>query len=193
MSCRGAQQRSFLAMPISLTKPGEIPSRRGPAARRRCWKRAASSTVGDLLSYLPFRYEDRIRFTPIAEIIPGQVQTIFADVTGGGGTVRFKRRRRCDLSRRGARRFRHGVRPIFSRRISRRKIERRAETGVARQSGGGSLSPGPPGDGEPANGIGGQPPTARRRIPPKSAASFRSMKRSARSVRACCAASCTAC
>src|SRR5277367_2598713 len=52
-------------------------------------------TVGDLLSYLPFRYEDRIRFTPIAEIIPSQVQTIFAEVTGGGGTtVRFQRSRR---------------------------------------------------------------------------------------------------
>src|SRR5580693_7705978 len=52
-------------------------------------------TVGDLLSYLPFRYEDRLRFTPIAEIIPGQVQTIFAEVTGGGGTsVRFQRSRR---------------------------------------------------------------------------------------------------
>jgi len=52
------------------------------------------ATVGDLLSYLPFRYEDRIRFTPIAEIVPGQVNTIFAEVTGGGGsTVRFRRGR----------------------------------------------------------------------------------------------------
>jgi ATP-dependent DNA helicase RecG len=52
------------------------------------------TTVGDLLSYLPFRYEDRIRFTHIAEIVPGQVHTILAEVTGGGGsTVRFKRGR----------------------------------------------------------------------------------------------------
>jgi ATP-dependent DNA helicase RecG len=52
------------------------------------------ATVGDLLSYLPFRYEDRIRFTPIAEIVPGQVYTIHAEVTGGGGsTVRFSRGR----------------------------------------------------------------------------------------------------
>src|ERR1700722_19016317 len=51
-------------------------------------------TVGDLLSYLPFRYEDRIRFTPIAEIIPGQVHTIFAEVSGGGvSTVQFRRGR----------------------------------------------------------------------------------------------------
>jgi ATP-dependent DNA helicase RecG len=52
------------------------------------------TTVGDLLSYLPFRYEDRIRFTHIAEIAPGQVHTILAEVTGGGGsTVRFRRGR----------------------------------------------------------------------------------------------------
>jgi ATP-dependent DNA helicase RecG len=52
------------------------------------------ATVGDLLSYLPFRYEDRIRFTPIAEMIPGQVHTVLAEVTGGGGgTVRFARSR----------------------------------------------------------------------------------------------------
>jgi ATP-dependent DNA helicase RecG len=52
------------------------------------------ATVSDLLSYLPFRYEDRIRFTCIAELIPGQVHTICAEVTaGGGGTVRFMRGR----------------------------------------------------------------------------------------------------
>jgi ATP-dependent DNA helicase RecG len=51
-------------------------------------------TAGDLLGYLPFRYEDRIRFTKIAEIIPGQVSTILAEVViGGGGTVRFARGR----------------------------------------------------------------------------------------------------
>ena len=49
------------------------------------------ATVGDLLGYQPFRYEDRIRFTKIAEIIPGQVQTILAEVAeGGGSTVRFR-------------------------------------------------------------------------------------------------------
>src|ERR1700690_3975587 len=52
------------------------------------------ATVGDLLGYLPFRYEDRIRFTPIAEIIPGQVQTIYAEVATGGSTVRFARARK---------------------------------------------------------------------------------------------------
>jgi ATP-dependent DNA helicase RecG len=52
------------------------------------------TTVADLLGYLPFRYEDRIRFTHIAEIIPGQVHTIMGEVvSGGGGTVRFMRGR----------------------------------------------------------------------------------------------------
>jgi ATP-dependent DNA helicase RecG len=52
------------------------------------------STVGDLLGYLPFRYEDRIQFTPIAGIVPGQVHTILAEVaSGGGNTVRFRRGR----------------------------------------------------------------------------------------------------
>ncbi|MGD0963705.1 MAG: ATP-dependent DNA helicase RecG [Candidatus Acidiferrales bacterium] len=52
------------------------------------------ATVSDLLCYLPFRYEDRIRFTRIADIIPGQVHTICAEVSGGGGgTVRFLRGR----------------------------------------------------------------------------------------------------
>src|SRR5277367_4458897 len=52
------------------------------------------ATVGDLLGFLPFRYEDRMRFTPIAEIVPGEVHTILAEVaSGGGNTVRFARAR----------------------------------------------------------------------------------------------------
>jgi ATP-dependent DNA helicase RecG len=48
-------------------------------------------TVADLLGYLPFRYEDRVRFTKIAEIAPGQIVTVFGEVgAGGGNTVRFR-------------------------------------------------------------------------------------------------------
>lgn len=50
------------------------------------------TSVGDLLSYLPFRYEDRIRFTPIAELIPGQIATAKVEVESGS-LVRFARRR----------------------------------------------------------------------------------------------------
>ena len=49
-------------------------------------------SVADLLSYLPFRYEDRIRFTPIAEAVPGQVYTIQAEITSGAA-IRFARDR----------------------------------------------------------------------------------------------------
>jgi ATP-dependent DNA helicase RecG len=46
-------------------------------------------TVEDLLYRLPFRYEDRARFTPIREITPGGVFTVLAEVTAGG-LVRFR-------------------------------------------------------------------------------------------------------
>ncbi len=46
-------------------------------------------TVADLLHYLPFRYEDRIRLTPIAELQPGGVYTISAEVESGH-TVHFR-------------------------------------------------------------------------------------------------------
>jgi ATP-dependent DNA helicase RecG len=49
------------------------------------------TTVSELLNYLPFRYEDRIHFTPIAQVVPGQVHTVMATVAGGGGTVRYTR------------------------------------------------------------------------------------------------------
>ncbi len=48
-------------------------------------------TVEDLLGYLPFRYEDRTRFTPIREVQPGNVYTLQAEVVSGGA-VRYARR-----------------------------------------------------------------------------------------------------
>jgi ATP-dependent DNA helicase RecG len=49
-------------------------------------------TLEDLLYYLPFRYEDRVRFTAIREIQPGGTYTVLAEV-GSGGTVRYARSR----------------------------------------------------------------------------------------------------
>ena len=49
-------------------------------------------TVGDLLGYLPFRYEDRIHFTPIAEILPGGIYTLQGLVVDAG-VARFTRGR----------------------------------------------------------------------------------------------------
>ncbi len=49
-------------------------------------------TFEDLLGYLPFRYEDRIRFAKIREIVPGQVYTLRAQVLSGS-LVRYSRAR----------------------------------------------------------------------------------------------------
>src|SRR5271155_3542813 len=40
-------------------------------------------TLGDLLNYLPFRYEDRIRFSTIKELVPGNVYTLRVTVLSG--------------------------------------------------------------------------------------------------------------
>ncbi|HXT85573.1 MAG TPA: ATP-dependent DNA helicase RecG, partial [Verrucomicrobiae bacterium] len=50
------------------------------------------TTIGHLLSYLPFRYEDRIHFTRIAELAPGQAATVEAQVESSS-LVRFAGRR----------------------------------------------------------------------------------------------------
>ncbi|HEY6467588.1 MAG TPA: ATP-dependent DNA helicase RecG [Candidatus Acidoferrales bacterium] len=81
------QSKVQLKSPVMYLK-GVGPQRAEALAER------GISTVGELLSYLPFRYEDRLRFTQIAQIVPGQVVTIMAEVApGGGGTVRFSRGR----------------------------------------------------------------------------------------------------
>src|SRR4029077_6444333 len=49
-------------------------------------------TVTDLMLYLPFRYEDRIRFNHIAEIAPGGTYTIHGTVADAG-IARFTRGR----------------------------------------------------------------------------------------------------
>src|SRR6202047_5212305 len=49
-------------------------------------------SVADLLLYLPFRYEDRIRFNQIAEIAPGGTYTIHGTVADAG-IARFTRGR----------------------------------------------------------------------------------------------------
>ena len=79
-------------MTISLSNPVKYLRGVGPQ-RAATLEERGISTVGDLLGYLPFRYEDRIRFTPIAEIIPGQAHTILVEVANAGGTVRFARGR----------------------------------------------------------------------------------------------------
>src|SRR6202158_6341777 len=63
----------------------------GPARAELLAKRGIR-TFEDLLSYLPFRYEDRIRFAKIRDIAPGQTYTVQAEVSGGS-LVRYTRAR----------------------------------------------------------------------------------------------------
>jgi ATP-dependent DNA helicase RecG len=49
-------------------------------------------TVADLLLYLPFRYEDRIHFNHVADIVPGGIYTIHGTVADAG-IARFTRGR----------------------------------------------------------------------------------------------------
>jgi ATP-dependent DNA helicase RecG len=79
-------------MTIALSNPVKYLRGVGPQ-RAAALEERGISTVGDLLGYLPFRYEDRIRFTKIAEIIPGQAHTILVEVANAGGTIRFARGR----------------------------------------------------------------------------------------------------
>jgi len=75
---------------IALNNPVKFLRGVGPQ-RAAALEERGLSTVGDLLGYLPFRYEDRIRFTPIGEIVPGQVYTVLGEVgAGGGNTIRFR-------------------------------------------------------------------------------------------------------
>src|SRR6202035_2861331 len=42
------------------------------------------ATVGDLLNYLPFRYEDRLNPRGIAELRPGEMATVIGEVRNSG-------------------------------------------------------------------------------------------------------------
>src|ERR1700679_1201463 len=42
------------------------------------------ATVGDLLHYLPFRYEDRLNPRGIAELRPGEMATVIGEVRNSG-------------------------------------------------------------------------------------------------------------
>jgi ATP-dependent DNA helicase RecG len=75
---------------IALNNPVKFLRGVGPQ-RAATLEERGIMTVADLLGYLPFRYEDRVRFTKIAEIVPGQIATVLGEVgAGGGNTVRFR-------------------------------------------------------------------------------------------------------
>src|SRR5258708_3854987 len=70
---------------MNLTLATEVKFLKGVGPQRAAsLAKRGIATIGDLLNYLPFRYEDRIHFTKIAALIPGAVYTIRGTVADGG-------------------------------------------------------------------------------------------------------------
>ncbi|MDD5237553.1 MAG: ATP-dependent DNA helicase RecG [Candidatus Omnitrophica bacterium] len=78
-----------------LKKPLDTPIRYlkgiGPK-REKSFKRLGINSVDDLLYYFPRRYEDRTKFTLIAKLIEGQVQTVRAKILSKVERRIFRRR-----------------------------------------------------------------------------------------------------
>jgi ATP-dependent DNA helicase RecG len=78
---------------MRLTPSTEVMYLKGVGSRRaELLAKRGIRTFEDLLGYLPFRYEDRIRFAKIREIVPGQIYTVQAQVVSGS-LVRYTRAR----------------------------------------------------------------------------------------------------
>src|ERR1035437_10085435 len=78
---------------MSVMPSTEVMYRKGVGPRRaELLAKRGLRTFEDLLGYLPFRYEDRIRFAKIREIAPGQTYTVQAEVSSGS-LVRYTRAR----------------------------------------------------------------------------------------------------
>ena len=78
---------------MSVTPATELTYLKGVGPRRaEILAKRGLRTIEDLLGYLPFRYEDRIRFAKIRDIAPERVYTIRARVLSGS-LVRYTRAR----------------------------------------------------------------------------------------------------
>src|SRR5260370_23360670 len=78
---------------MRVTPATEVMYLKGVGPRRaELLSKRGIRTFEDLLGYLPFRYEDRIRFAKVREIMPGQVYTVQAQVLSGS-LVRYTRAR----------------------------------------------------------------------------------------------------
>src|SRR6266699_3799820 len=79
-------------MAMSLTSEARMIKGVGPQRAELLAERGIY-TVGDLLGYLPFRYEDRVQFSQVKDIQPNGTYTIRARVIGGQA-IRNRRFRR---------------------------------------------------------------------------------------------------
>jgi ATP-dependent DNA helicase RecG len=77
-------------MDLSLTTPVMYVKGVGPA-RAAMLETKGLTTVEDLLAYPPFRYEDRSNLKPLADLAPGEMATVIAEVRTAGLTG-FRRR-----------------------------------------------------------------------------------------------------
>jgi ATP-dependent DNA helicase RecG len=68
--------------PLHFDTPVQMIKGVGPQ-RAELLAQRGIGTLGDLLNYLPFRYEDRIRFSTIKELLPGNVYTLRVKVLSG--------------------------------------------------------------------------------------------------------------
>jgi ATP-dependent DNA helicase RecG len=75
---------------VDLTTPIQYVKGVGPA-RAALLEAKGIRTLEDLLSYAPFRYEDRSNVKPIAELAPGEMATVVAEVRTTN-LAQFKRR-----------------------------------------------------------------------------------------------------
>lgn len=66
-------------MPLELDRPLEYLKGVGPS-RATMLAAKGLETVEDLLHYFPFRYEDRSNLKPIAQLAPGEMATVIAEV-----------------------------------------------------------------------------------------------------------------
>ncbi|MDA2912632.1 ATP-dependent DNA helicase RecG [Acidobacteriia bacterium AH_259_A11_L15] len=83
-------------MALSLASP--VTALPGVASERaRHLRQKGIETLEDLLYYFPFRYENRIRFTPIAELRPGQVACVQVEVLTAG-PLRLRRQQAFNLA-----------------------------------------------------------------------------------------------
>jgi ATP-dependent DNA helicase RecG len=76
---------------MTLTSSSDVQYLKGVGPHRAALLAARGiGTIGDLLGYLPFRYEDRIHFSRVFEIVPGGTYTLRLEV-GDAGVARYRR------------------------------------------------------------------------------------------------------
>ena len=110
---------------MDLTTPLTYVKGIGPA-RAAMLEAKGLVTVEDLLGYVPFRYEDRSNMKTIAQLAPGEMATVIAEVRSAKLSG-FKRRNLGLFEARFTRRLaRHPGGQVVSRRLSRQRARPKA-------------------------------------------------------------------